>query len=280
MKFDTKVSLGLTFLAYLVFLSGAKSLSSATVRPADVPGSVVLPATMQTALYLGDRYLAANIESTRVLMTGGPVTGIAQDYYERLHLVVTELNPCHEDNYYIANGLLGWGGNVNAGLEVLQAATRCRFWDEVPPFFLGVSLSFFKRDHLKAKDALFEAASRSTSNRVAFQRLGLMFEAESYPDVHLAQRFLISQHDQARDGKLRQLLEMRIGRLGGLIVLLDAQKDYERRFGHTLNNPNDLLTRGVLKKFPTDPVGLGYVFENGQFALREVKIRGLEELRK
>jgi len=231
-------------------------------------------------MYLGDRYLAANIEATRVLTTGGPAAGIAQDYYERLHLAVSELNPCHEDNYYVANGLLGWGGNVDAGLQILQAATQCRFWDELPPFFLGVSLYFFKRDHLKAKEALFQAASRSTDNRAGFQRLGILVEAETYPDIHMAMKFLIAEREQTHDRKLRELLDMRIGRVAGLIQLQDGKVTYEKKFGHPLRKPDDLLAVGILKTFPTDPVGLGYVFENGQFALREVKIQSLEELRK
>ena len=246
----------------------------------EVPGSVVLPAPLQTALYLGDRYLAANVEATRVLVTGGPVQGIAQDYFDRLHQTVAVLNPCHEDNYYIANSILAWAGRVDPALDILRAATRCRFWDEWPPFFLGYDLYFFKRQYHLAKESLFEAAARATDNRVGFMRAGLMFESEGRPNIRAAQQFLIAQRDQARDARLKQLLEQRIGRLGGLIVLQDAQLAYEHRFGRPLQNPNDLVSSGVLKRFPQDPVGLGYVFEEGQFGLKELKIRGLEGMRK
>ncbi|HEY6896838.1 MAG TPA: hypothetical protein VI279_06220 [Rhodocyclaceae bacterium] len=280
MKLTGRTGCALLLAAYLAFALGAKGFAPPRLQAAEVPGSVVLPAPMQTALYLGDRYLAANVETTRVLTTGGPIAGIAQDYFDRLHMTVAALNPCHEDNYYVANSLMAWGGSVDPALDILRAATRCRFWDELPPFFLGFDLNFFKREHRLAKEALFEAAARSPESRTTFQRIGLMYEAEIYPDPRMAQAFLKAQRDQARDGRLRQGLDIRIGRLAGLVTLQDAQADYERRFAQPLQSPNDLLTRGVLKAFPTDPVGLGYVFEDGRFALREMKIRGIEGVRK
>jgi hypothetical protein len=277
MKLTGPAGLFLLFLAYLLFAVGARNVAPPTLAATEVPGSVVLPAPMQVALYMGDRYLAANVEATRVLMTGGPVQGIAQDYFDRLHQTVAVLNPCHEDNYYVANALLAWAGSVDPALDILRAATRCRFWDEMPPFFLGYDLYFFKRQNHQAKEALFEAAARSTENRAGFLRAGILFEAETYPDLHAAQKFLIAQRDQAHDGKLKQLLEQRIGRLAGLILLQDAQAAFEHRFARPLRNPNELLTSGTLKEFPLDPVKLGYVFEEGRFALRELKVRRPEE---
>lgn len=272
-------ALCLLLLAYLVFLAGARNVAAPSLRPVEVAGSVVLPAPLQTLLYLGDPYLAANVEADRVLITGGPVEGIALDYFERLHLTIALLNPCQEDNYYVANGLLAWAGSVDAALAILHGATQCRFWDEIPPFFYGFNLYLFKRDGLRAKDMLFEAARRSSENQVVFKKLGIMYEAETYPDFRAAQKFLIAQRDQSRDSKLRQLLDKRIDRLEGLILLRDAQAAFERRFRRPLKAPDELLASGLLARFPTDPMRLGYIFEGGQFVMREVKIRGVERLR-
>ncbi|HEX5392698.1 MAG TPA: hypothetical protein VFW68_05450 [Rhodocyclaceae bacterium] len=228
-------------------------------------------------MYLGDPYLAANVEATRVLITGGPVEGIELDYYRRLHQTTAVLNPCHEDNYYVANAFLAWAGSVDGANSVLRGATTCRFWDEFPPFYLGFNYYFFRRQHHAAKDMMFVAAARATDNRLAYERIGLMFEADSFPDAHVAQKYLISQRDQSQDQKLKKALDARIKRLDALIVLLDAQADFEKRFKRPLAAPDELIRYGLLKQYPTDPVGLGFVFENGRFALRELKVRGVEE---
>ena len=263
--------------AYLLFLVGAKEVSSSRIRADELPGSVVMPPTLQAVLYFGDRYLAANVESARVLATGEDASGMLTDYYHRLHQVVSALNPCHEDNYYIANAILAWAGGVDPAIAILREATRCRYWDEVPPFFLGYDLYFFKRDYAQAKAMLFEAANRATENRIGFQKMGIMFEAEAYPDVNAARNYLVLQRSQARDAKLRELLGLRIGRLDGLITLRNAQTEFEQRMGRKLENPQDLLTAGVLREFPVDPMRLGYEFGKGQFSLKELVVQGMEQ---
>ena len=275
MKFGIKSSY-LLLAAYLIFVVGTKNLSSASAHPEDVPGSVVIPAPLQTILYFGDPYLAANIEAVRVLATGGPAAGIAEDYFDRLQMGAAVLNPCHEDNYYTANAIMAWAGSVDGAIAILRGATDCRFWDEMPPFFLGYNLHFFKRENLKAKDALFQAAARSNNFHDGFLRIGILYGAQSYADPRDALQFLAAQRDESHDPKWKQLLDQRIERLVGLITLQEAQATYERRFGHPLQDANALLTSAVLKQFPIDPVRLGYVFEDGRFALREVKIPGLK----
>jgi hypothetical protein len=278
MKSINKTSLvwsAFALLAYLAFATSGTAISNSRQKSTQVAESVVLPATLQTILYLGDRYLAANIETTRVLLAGEDiVSGNDQDYLYRIHYVVSQLNPCHEDNYYVANALLGWGGNVDAALDILQVATECRFWDEVPPFFLGHNLYFFKYQYKAAKDSLFLAAERSPENRVALQRFGVMVEAEGMPDARVAKDYLVAQQEQARDKGLKDMLEMRIRRLDGLIVLRDAQAAYVKKTGQALEDPQLLITEGYLRAFPMDPLKLGYTYSNGIFAMREVGVRG------
>jgi hypothetical protein len=277
MTFSRPAAIVLALCAYLAFVAGTRNLGpSATTNVGGTEGAVVLPPELQIVLYLGDRYLAANVESTRVLATGGDIKGDLSDYFHRLHQVVSDLNSCHEDNYYIANALLAWAGGIDAALDILRGATTCRFWDEVPPFFLGYNLYFFKRKYGEAKDFLFSAAERSTANRVGFQKMGIMFESESYPDVAAARNYLMLQREAARDQKLQHMLTQRIDRLNGLITLRTAQVAYERKNGIPLEDPNDLLASGVLTAFPDDPIKLGYEFANGQFSLKELQVRGME----
>jgi hypothetical protein len=279
MNVRTAAGLAVALCAYIAFVAGARLIGTRGVAVTDAMDSVVLPPSLQTVLYLGDRYLAANVESTRVLATGGDLTGARNDYFHRLHLAVADLNPCHEDNYYIANALLAWGGGVDPAIGILKAATACRFWDEVPPFFNGVNLYFFKRQHLAARDMLLEAARRATENRAGYERFAIMVEAETMIDLRTAHRYLVSQRDHARDVKLRGMLDLRIGRLEGLIALNDAQEAFEKRFGRKLEDPNSLLQTGIMKAFPLDPMRLGYEFADGRFSMRELKIRGLERPR-
>jgi hypothetical protein len=280
MKTATTAWLAAALVAYGVFIAAAKGISAAPPSTGEMEGSVVLPPALQTVIYLGDPFLAANVEVTRVLATGGDLAGIRHDYFHRLHLVVAALNRCHEDNYYVANGLLAWAGGADAAISILEDATRCRFWDEVPPFFLGYNLYFFRRQHQAAKDMLFAAAERSPENRAGLQRFGIILAAEALPDVRTARNYLVSQRDQVGDQKLKTMLEQRIGRLDGLIVLRDAQVSFEKRFGRGFENPAELLTSGILQRFPEDPMRLGYEYSNGVFSLKELRVPGMEEARR
>jgi hypothetical protein len=262
----------LAVVAYCAFVAGSKNLAATPMKADDVQGSVVLPPTLQTVLYMGDRYLAANIDSSRVLAIGGDTSSIYSDYYHRLHEGVSLLNPCHEDNFYIANALLAWAGGVDPALRILREATRCRFWDETPPFFLGYNLYFFKRENAAAKAMLDVAASRSSTNRAAYQQIGVMMQAAGFPNSASARSYLVAQREQSRDAKMREMLTRRIGRLDGLIALNDAQMKYEKQLGKPLENPQELIAKGFISAFPTDPTRLGYQFGDGSFSMREISM--------
>lgn len=242
--------------------------------------SAVLPPPLQVFLYLGDRYLAANVELTRVLMTGGELTGVQQDVYHRLHSAVATFNPCHEDNFYIANALLAWAGGADLAIDILREATNCRFWDELPPFLLGFDLYYFKNENARAREMLFIAAERSTDNNVGYRKFGIMMEAEAQPDLEAALRYLMAERASTRDSKLRDLLGKRIVRLEGLVALRKAQVEFELRYRRKLEDPADIFAAGILKDVPVDPLGLGYQFADGRFSLRELTIGGMSEREK
>ena len=104
-----------------------------------VEGRVVIAAPVLLLLFGGDRFLAANLEVMRLAATGVDWGQADTSYLIRAQHEVARLNPCHEDNYYLANGLLTWGGAEQEGSAVLRWATECRFWDELPPFFITSS---------------------------------------------------------------------------------------------------------------------------------------------
>jgi|TARA_Y100001949_G_scaffold176612_1_gene190860 hypothetical protein len=237
---------------------------------------VVIPAPLLVALHGGDRFLAADFETMRLAATGMDDRGVDTSYLVRAQREVARLNPCHEDNYYLANGLLTWGGAVEEGNDVLRAAVECRFWDEFPPFFYGINLSFFQHNNAEAARVLEIGAKRSTQNAAAIRKLAVMLRAEQFTDERLALNYLIQQRDSASDPKLRDMLDKRVIRLQGLIALRDAQRRYEGEHG-PLIALEQLVERRLIDSLPADPLRLGYELRDGRIELKKLKIAGLEE---
>lgn len=247
--------------------------------PLEVFDRVVITPPLQVLLAGGDRYLAANLEAIRGIALPSDSPNAAEDnllFTARARHSIAQLNPCHEDNYYLANALLTWGGAARYGNEVLRLATECRFWDEFPPFFYGFNLYYFEKDIEGAVRALDKAAARSKTNAASLKKLAIMLSAEKFSDDDAALNYLKGEHRQARDAKLREMLTKRIARLEGLIALRQAQKAYEQRFGQPLTNPRALIDAGILQAFPADPLNIGYEFHAGRFRMREMKIAGME----
>lgn len=237
---------------------------------------VVISAPLLVALHGGDRFLAADLETMRLSATGMDDRGVNTGYLVRAQHEVARLNPCHEDNYYLANGLLTWGGAVQQGNEVLRAAAKCRFWDEFPPFFYGINLSFFHHDNEEAARVLEIGAQRSTQNAAAMRKLAIMLRTEQFADERLALNYLAQQRDSATDPKLRDMLDKRVIRLQGLIYLREAQRRYEAEHS-PLVDLQQLITQGIIAELPADPLRLGYEVRNGRIELKKLKIAGLEE---
>ena len=239
-------------------------------------GRVVIPAPLLVLLNGGDRFLAADLETMRLSATGTDERGTDTGYLIRAQKEVSRLNPCHEDNYYLANGLLTWGGAVEEGNDVLRAAVECRFWDELPPFFYGINLSFFQHNNAEAARVLEIGAARSTQNAAAMRKLAVMLRAEQFADERLALNYLIQQRDGASDPKLREMLDKRVIRLQGLIALREAQRQFEQEQG-PLTSLEQLVEQRLIDSVPADPLRLGYELREGRIELKKLKIAGLEE---
>ena len=269
------VGIGLFGFFQLVPHAGGQLERSANLDSVD---RVVISAPVLLFLAGGDRYLIANIETIRVAATGIE-SGLVNAYYLlRAQKVISDLNPCQEHNYYIANALLSWGGASREGGEILQRASDCRFWDELPPFFYGFNRFFFERDVPGALRWLDEAAERASTNSAGYRKLAIMLQVDAFNDERLALNFLRRERAAVRDPKLGQMLDKRIERLQGLIQLREAQQNYEAKFGEPLRYPSQLLDGGVLPALPRDPLGIGYEFSGGRFSLKRLKIAGVEEL--
>ncbi|WP_312168947.1 hypothetical protein [Stutzerimonas kunmingensis] len=273
-----RLPLFLGVLAFIAFTAIAawRAQQPVLVMPHAFADRVVIPAPLLIAMNGGDRHLAADLETMRLSATGIDDRGVDTGYLVRAQREVARLNPCHEDNYYLANGLLTWGGAVEQGNEVLRAAVDCRFWDEFPPFFYGINLSFFQHDNEEAARVLEIGAQRSTQNAAAMRKLAVMLRAEQFADERLALNYLVQQRDNTTDPKLRDMLDKRVIRLQGLIYLREAQRRYEAEQG-PLTDLQQLISQGIVTELPTDPLRLGYEVRNGRIELKKLKIAGLEE---
>lgn len=278
MYFGRNWSLFFVVLGLALFLYVAQwRLVAPPAAAPSVDGRVVIAAPVLLLLFGGDRFLAANLEAMRLAATGVDGGLADTDYLVRAHKEVARLNPCHEDNYYLANALLTWGGAVDEGEAVLRAAMDCRFWDEWPPFFYGFNRFFFQRDVPGAVPALNEAANRASDNAAGFLKLAVMIQAEQIDDEQLALKFLNNELDRAREPKLRGMLAKRVKRLQGLVTLREAQRRFEAQTGSPLTYPEQLLEHGLLAAFPEDPLNLGYEFIDGRIVLKKLKVAGEED---
>jgi hypothetical protein len=271
-------SLSFALLSFALFAGIAAWRAQQPIVPTPQldAGRVVIPAPLLVLLNGGDRFLAADLETMRLSATGTDERGVDTGYLIRAQKEVSRLNPCHEDNYYLANGLLTWGGAVDEGNDVLRAAVECRFWDEFPPFFYGINLSFFQHNNAEAARVLEIGAARSTQNAAAMRKLAVMLRAEQFADERLALNYLIQQRDGASDPKLREMLDKRVIRLQGLIALREAQRQFEQEQG-PLTSLEQLVEQRLIDSVPADPLRLGYELRDGRIELKKLKIAGLEE---
>lgn len=267
---------GLLSFALFAVVAAWRAQQPMTLTPQILTERVVIPAPLLVALHGGDRFLAADLEIMRLAASSIDDRGVDTGYLVRAQREVTRLNPCHEDNYYLANGLLTWGGAVEEGNEVLRAAVECRFWDEIPPFFYGINLSFFQHNNEEAARVLEIGAERSPQNAAAMRKLAVMLRAEQFADERLALNYLIQQRDSAADPKLQDMLDKRVVRLQGLIALREAQRRYEDKHG-SLIALEQLVEQHLIDNLPADPLRLGYELRDGRIELKKLKIAGLEE---
>ncbi|KRW62812.1 hypothetical protein [Pseudomonas sp. TTU2014-080ASC] len=264
---------GLLLFLYAVLMQSSDYKGSSL----DSGGRVVIPAPILLFLYGGDRFFAANMETARLAATGVDFGQADMDYLVRAQAVVSELNPCHEDNYYLANGFLTWGGADQVGSSILKRAASCRFWDEYPAFFYGFNQFFFEKNLEQASLYLEMAARRSSQNAASFRKFAIMIRAEQIEDAELAIKFVESERDKSADAKLKDMLNKRVMRLKGLVLLRDAQRRFELLRGKKLESPEELLEAGLIDTLPDDPLRLGYEFIDHRFVLRQIKFSGAEE---
>ncbi|WP_156970875.1 hypothetical protein [Andreprevotia chitinilytica] len=223
---------------------------------------VRMPVPLQILGATGDQALAANIDVFRATLVGtGQLDEETMHVLGALQVDASLMSPMQEDNYYLAAGILPWGGEVDSAIEVLQRATQARTFDALPPFFLGFTQQYFQGDYLSAAHSIDIAAARSSgTNRLGLQAMAARWY-EKTPDPLQALSVLRAMAQQSRDQRFKRYLEARALRVDGLIQLKNAEREFRATVNQVPSNLDVLVGYGGLKALPIDPTGIGYILD-------------------
>ena len=267
----TPATLAAAALGAAAFLGTGQYLKTAPRQTVEVEMQVALPLSVQVAMTLGDRYLAANLAAIRALVASTEKMK-ADDYVilARVQQDVSWLNPAHEDNYYIAAAILPWVGEVDATQAILARAMKSRPFDYQPAFYYAFHLLQFKGDAAAASAALRDAAETMPEgdDRLNMQNLAAIW-LDRAQDVDLSIRVVQAMAQQSKRRDFRAYLEQRVTRLRNLKTLRAAAAVFAERNGRNPAAPEELVTAGLIPALPDDPFGFGFTMnKNGQIALR------------
>lgn len=247
-------------VAILLFAALSERLARHDRQVVLVEMEVALPRWVQTLMGAGDRYLAANLGGFRSLVAS---TQSMSAHNFRIQAMVQQdvawLNPSHEDNYYVAAAILPWNGEVEAAQRVLASATASRLRDPLPPFFYGFGLfHFFDRPAEGAEWVNLAASRMNDENQQAALKLvaAQWYQKANQPEA--AVPILRAMAESSRNPALRQHLQKRIERYDLLIELRAQAHQYRQRYGRVLKSLNELVSSGIRRAVPVDPLGQGY----------------------
>ena len=258
-----QIATGLKFWGALMLLAVLYAFSVSHLKDVKRPKTsdtlnIALPPLLQVPLAGGDRYLAANIEVFRAMMVE------AEGHNPAMYRVLAQvqagasvLNPAHEDNYYIAQAILPWSGEVDANQMIQERAVASRPWDFLPAFFAGFNRFHFYQDPVAGARFLMQAAERNPENRDSLKGIAAKWY-ERGSDPQIAIDVIQSMQASTRSQALKQQLEQRIQRLRGLIALRKAAGEFRSRNGTPPRKLEDLVAPGLLDRLPQDPMDMGY----------------------
>lgn len=259
--------------ALLVYAAGINQIRQAPVMLGPETMEVALPPELQVFLAMGDRYLAANIETFRALvLTINEKDQTTLRVLSEVQKSASTLNPAHEDNYYIAQAVLPWNDLVEPAQYIESRAMDARPWDFLPGFFHAFNRYYFEHDPHGGAEILIRSAERLEKKEGVIEMAALW--QEKGEDPQLAVNMIRAMQEGSRSQKLKASLQVRIDRLQGLIALREAAAKFAERSGRPPTSLDELVRAGELERLPNDPLGIGYGLDNnGQPVLLRPKNR-------
>lgn len=227
---------------------------------------VVVPLPLQVFSSFGDRYLAANVGTWRALMVG--IQQLSKDEITALtqiQLDASWLNPGHEDDYYLATSTLPWEGKVEQAQTILERAGKARPHDIYPWFFHGMNALHFNGDSRTAVQSAQTAATHAQDENTRGTLIAMAARwAERDDDIGLTITIVEQMARDAKDPGLKHYLNQRVIRLQGLAQLREANKRYVAHYNKVPSDLEQLISSGLIRKIPDDPLGGGYSLKNGR----------------
>ncbi len=175
-------------------------------------------------------------------------------WFYRMLLASTDLDPYFSDPYYLANAHMTWeAGMILETNELLEKGTKYRDWDWNFPFYAGFNNFFFLHDNAKAAELLATAAQRPGPSE---QLLSLAARL-AYTDKQTenAITFLTSILAKTEDRQLRKHYTERINALQARLLLERGVLSFKNRFGRYPTVLQDLIKTGIIPEIPRDPYG-------------------------
>jgi hypothetical protein len=251
-------------LSGLCILAGLFAFSAASVKHyqrqvAPQSLNIVLSPIVQMFMAGGDRFLAANIAIWRA--TVFPLSSVNAESVQALaqvQVVASQLNPANEDNYYTAQGILPWYGEIEPTSKILSAAADSRKTDFLPLFFLGFNAMYFEKNFTESGAYLERAALRMQGqDKLKMQALAAKFY-EKGDDPDFAIQVIRGMQENTRSQALKDHLQIRLIRLEMLKFLRAASSRFEARFQRPPAKLEELVTSGIVENLPIDPMGVGF----------------------
>lgn len=243
-----------------LFIFSQKQLAEINRSSVSPELMVSMPLFAQVLLSGGDRYLAANINGFRVLVTETEKMD-KNDYavQAKLQRDLAWLNPAHEDNYYIAAAILPWNGEFDASQYVLERASQVRLHDWQPPFYLAFNYYYFLKDPAMGAALLNDAAPRvnNQQNAWALQNVAARWLEKGY-DTATAAHMVSGMAKNAPPGVFRDYLHKRAERLEDLALLQNLAIQYKEKYAKPPLSLDDLVKSELIDKLPVDPLGKGF----------------------
>lgn len=184
--------------------------------------------------------------------------------YQTLQTAV-KIDPYNMDAYYFAQASFTWElGRIDEVNRLLKFGLKHRTWDPWLPFYVGFNYAYFLNNYELAAQYMQKAAE--ISGNTLFTNLAARYFYES-AQTDFGLMFLDTMINQATDEVVKQTYILRRDALVAVHELEEKVAEYEQKYGHSLNNLQDLVHQGLLEVIPPDPYG-GEFYIDGSGRIR------------
>jgi hypothetical protein len=211
---------------------------------------------------LGYRQLAADIIWLQAVQHLGKRNQTPGGYIWAYHAVdvVTDLDPKFVYAYQAAGTILGvWADRVHESIAILKKGMQHNSDAWELPFYVGYDYFYELCDPILAAK-YFRIASQLSGAPSYLPRLAARMTVEA-GDPDAALEFLLQLYQQVQDDGLKEALAQRIREVSAerdIRFLGEAVQRFKLRYDRNPSTVKELVSRGVLKTIPEEPLGGGY----------------------